>query len=368
MSIQRLAIVVPGILGSALYSPRRPVNLELWGENLYSNYVGLIDQPGLLEFRGTAAHARIIKKVFISNKILWPKASLYDGLIERLLQDSEFGPSSVLECAYDWRDSILNSSDTIVASISKQWKLDLRATPSSTEPKLVLFTHSLGGLVVRAAVAKGTLNPDRIDRLIHIGTPLRGSPSAFRTAFSKTDLPMFDELFRFLRVLRREDFKAMLLASFRTFPSVFQLMPHADIRYLFYSPLLRGNPLAEDIISKEMLSHAREGHDAVRGSDLILFQRRVPVFTIYTEACARKKTDYEYRVKAIARPASYEILGVHHSDFTGDGTVPSYSAMGSDLCKRVPLADVKHAQMCSSRHVINSAMKLLDTSATEMST
>ncbi|HEV2202192.1 MAG TPA: hypothetical protein VGR73_20420 [Bryobacteraceae bacterium] len=33
-----VAAVVPGILGSALYYPRKPEPFELWGENLYSNY------------------------------------------------------------------------------------------------------------------------------------------------------------------------------------------------------------------------------------------------------------------------------------------------------------------------------------------
>lgn len=368
MPSKRVALLVPGILGSSLHYPREPVDHEVWGENLYTNYGALIAQPALLHWTGIRANARLIRQMHFSKRIPWPKVDLYDSLLKQLESDVEFKESSVLQCPYDWRDSILRSSEVIVSSISERLQLKLDTAPSSADPKLVFFCHSLGGLVIRAAIAKGLLHPDRIDVLIHIGTPLLGAPVAFRSAYSRTDLPWFDEVFSILRVIRTAAFKAMLLDSFRTFPSLYELMPHSDIQYLFYSPLLRGNPLTEDIIPKERRLSVRKAQEVVQISDLLLAEKRVPVFTIYTEASTRKKTDYEYSVKAVSRPATYEILAIHNSDFTGDGTVPSYSAMGSAMCKKVPLADVRHAYMCSSLHVIRSAMRLLDSSAKEAST
>ncbi len=159
----------------------------------------------------------------------------------------------------------------------------------------------------------------------------------------------------------------MLLDSFQTFDSIYELMPHADIQYLFYTPLLRGNPLKEEIVPEHKRLSAVQAQNAVHASDLILAQHNVPVFTIYTVACTRKKTDLEYSVKATIRPPGYEIFNIYHADYTGDGTVPSYSAMGSEGCNRVPLADAKHAYMCSSQHVIRSVMRVLDSSAMEAS-
>lgn len=359
-----LAVVIPGILGSVLYHPGTPKDFELWGEYIRDNYDRLIHQPGILSWNGTAAHSRLLDTMYASRKIPLPKA-IYRKLLHFLQHDSQYGHADLLKCSYDWRDSIFNSCETVVNGIQERYESRLSNKPLSGEQQIAFFTHSLGGLVLRAAVAGGKINPARISRVIHIGTPLQGSPAAFRTAFSRSDLPWFSELFSFFNCLHLQKFKTLLLEAFRTFPSLYQLMPHRDIKYLYYSPISRENPLDEPYIEQEKRQEALRAQECVRIADRILFEERIPTFTIYTAVCPTARTDHAYRVEALARPKGYRIIGTYFSDFDGDGTVPSYSAMGSELSRRVPVVRCRHATLCNSDAVINAILAILTDAALE---
>ena len=56
-----VAAVIPGILGSALHYQRMPEPLELWGENLYTNYRRLCRQPHNLDWNGSPAQSALLR-------------------------------------------------------------------------------------------------------------------------------------------------------------------------------------------------------------------------------------------------------------------------------------------------------------------
>ena len=182
---------MPGMLGSVLYYRREPDDLELWGENLLENYRRLCDQPSTLDWLQNArpASSRLLKSIRTSRCLPFVKSTIYEKLAAcaRGLPDI----SRVIECSYDWRDSVLNSCGNVTNTVRQSLSTDLDKPARAGEQKLVFLAHSLGGLVVKSAVAKGLIHPSRIDRIVYIGSPLYGAPAAFRSMYSEVTLPLF---------------------------------------------------------------------------------------------------------------------------------------------------------------------------------
>ena len=355
MKAIKTVALVPGIMGSILYYPRQPSDVEIWGENLLDNYKRIFKQPHVLDWVGEPAQSRLLKEIRISNLLPFSKRTLYKKIAE--YAQTLPGISSVIECSYDWRDSILNSCLTMTYRLRRNLSVELESPPSDGH-KLVFIAHSLGGLVVKAAIAKGMIHPERVDRVIYVGSPLHGAPSAFRSKYSDVDLPLFSEFSWLFRSVRKDVFKRCFLSSMRTFPSLSQLLPAKDIEYICYSPISRTNPLSETFMEEAERTAALEVHDACRQADLILQNAKVSTFAIYTAACSTIKTDHSYLVKAIANPSGYDIIQPYYTDWDGDGTVPAYSARGDDNCRRLPVVNCQHAFMCENRAVLDSLSKI----------
>ena len=79
----RQIAVIPGILGSVLYHEQNGDPLELWSDNLFSNYMRLCKQPTSLNWIGTPAHSRLLKTIRISRVIPFGKSTVYQKLTER---------------------------------------------------------------------------------------------------------------------------------------------------------------------------------------------------------------------------------------------------------------------------------------------
>ncbi|HEV2202193.1 MAG TPA: hypothetical protein VGR73_20425 [Bryobacteraceae bacterium] len=279
------------------------------------------------------------------------KCTVYEKLIQgvRSLPDI----SDVLECSYDWRDSILNSCAVVAGMISAKVCQDAAKPPNAADPKLFILAHSLGGLVVKAAVAGGMIHPGRIDRLVFIGCPQLGSPAAFRSMYSDVDLPFFAQVTSLFRTLGKQQFKTHLLHSFRTFPSLSELLPEQSINYLYYSVVSRANPLSERYMDETRRAGALAAQAVFVKADRIIQDARVPTFAIYTATSSEFQTDHDYVVRGVDRPAGYDIEKVYHLDWDGDGTVPEYSAKGGEFCQRLPVVNCKHATMCESDAVFD---------------
>ena len=264
----------------------------------------------------------------------------------------------MIECSYDWRDSVLNSCSTVANQIGRDLSTDLAAPPANaSDNKLTLVAHSLGGLVVKAAIAKELIHPARIDRIVYIGCPQYGAPAAFRSIYSDVDLPFFSQFASLFRGLEKQAFRTNILRSFRTFPSLCEMLPASSIDYICYSAVHRTNPLREAFMDHAKRDIAIQAQKALRNADLIVEAAKIPTFAIYTTTASDFQTDHEFSVEAIAIPNGYRVLDVYHRDWDGDGTVPAYSAKGNDYCRPVPVINCKHAFMCESNAVLDGLVK-----------
>ena len=98
-----------------------------------------------------------------------------------------------------------------------------------------------------------------------------------------------------------------------------ELLPERNINYLCYSSFSRANPLNEEYLDISKRDGALAAQEAFAKADSILRAAKVPTFSVYNEVSSEDKTDYEYSVRAIARPPGYEIESIYHADFDGDG-------------------------------------------------
>jgi len=154
----------------------------IWSDDLTENYHTLIRNPGLLKWVDNPANARLMRFVnvkagvpFTNWHVPFKKLDLWGRVIDLLHARPDI--ESTTEFGYDWRAPLENSSRRLAEALRTSIGADLTLAQSENDARLVLIAHSMGGLVVRIAIANGLIHPSWIDRIIHIGTPLRVPPT-----------------------------------------------------------------------------------------------------------------------------------------------------------------------------------------------
>jgi hypothetical protein len=360
--VGRIAVVVPGIMGSTLHYPGATENVEIWGDDFRLNYARLIKNPQILKWTWQTANARLLKSVSVWN---WPslKIELWKRILDCLKSFPEFSLSAGLfEYGYDWRAPLAETAKLFAEKLAFQVKASsLNLERLSSQSQLTFVTHSMGGFVVRLALALKHLHPSWVDRIIHIGAPLKGAPVAFRVAYDSCTLPFFNELFMLFHLKNANLFKEVLLDCFRSFPSLYELMPPIEVRYLYYSPSVIKNPLEEDFLPKTYRELAERTHQSLIESERVIIHHKIKVFTIYTAVSIKKQTELMYRVESIASPTpGYQVIELIGKTSEGDGTVSAQSACGSGPgAIGNSVLNVPHADLCNSASVADLLRILL---------
>lgn len=343
MPRKRIAVLVPGILGSVLEDS---AGGQIWSDNLYSNYRNLLDNPGLLNWSGNKAAASLLKDVHLgfplSGISLW--RSVYKGV--RFPGDFETSPY-VHEFGYDWRQSNVESAHDLAAWLTRLLGCSVSEPPSPEQDRRITFImHSMGGLVVRLAIATRVIHLQWVDRMIHIGSPLAGAPSAFGSLFGGADiLPLLSLLLDSRYLKNRHQFLHLLQDCIRTTESIFELLPRSQQPYVHYSVLNRANPLQENFIGARQRQLATNAHALLDQAAAMMRAANLPSFTIYTYWHPTKKTNIEYRVEPCT--GGYRILEVTGMTSYGDGKVPDASARGDiTVDHSIPVYGVTHSAMC----------------------
>ena len=361
----RIAVLVPGIMGSILErSDYYGGTQTIWGENLTANYRTLINNPGVLKWADNPADARLMRFVNVDAEIPladwrvpFRKLDIWGRVIQFLNARSDV--ETTVEFGYDWRGPLVDSANRLINWLKANGQVDLASERSDDAPPFLFITHSMGGLVVRIAIANGKIHHSWVDKIIHIGTPLKGSPSAFRTAYEGLSLPLFREIFGLVRRKNRAAFEHHLLDCIRTFPSLYHLLPPREVPYLYYSQSSRSNPLRERSMSNEHRSIASECHETLERAQEIIANQRIKVSTIYTEVHAGRQTELEYRVTPLADGRGYTVDGVHARSDYGDGTVPADSARGELPVRGLSVINVDHMVMCNNDKVVECLSVLI---------
>jgi pimeloyl-ACP methyl ester carboxylesterase len=177
-----LVVVVPGIMGSALYRGDTPIwDLSLGGltqalKTLGGSIRGLTLPEGVGDNPpddGIRADHLIHDLHVIPG--LWAPIRGYDRLVQRLrkIGFSE-DKGNLLELPYDWRASVRYVVDAEAPKIQAALARWRSQRPENASAKIVFIAHSLGGLVARRYAVT---YPD-VSKVITIGTPSRGSMKA----------------------------------------------------------------------------------------------------------------------------------------------------------------------------------------------
>src|SRR5438874_1285318 len=142
----RVAVIVPGIMGSTLrYEDATGRSTELWGEDFWANYRRIIDHPDVLALNNTVANASVLENVDILG---FTQIHLWKRMLDWLLHHPDFSPETILKLGYDWRRSLVASSLDFASELENRTAaLAAKRNLAPDEMRFVFVTHSMGGLL-----------------------------------------------------------------------------------------------------------------------------------------------------------------------------------------------------------------------------
>lgn len=214
-SLKDVVILLPGIMGSALFKNGQPVwdlTVGAIGRALYTLGESIQD----LALSSDASTGEDVTPTHLLQDVhiipgLW-KIDGYSGLSNLLKRRLKaVADENFFEFPYDWRlDNRISAQRLRTAALD--WLENWRSRPGNQDAKLVLIAHSMGGLVSRyfLEVLGGW---EHTKTLITLGTPHRGSIKAL------------DYLVNGLRKKIGPVTLMNLTAMIQSFPSVHQLLP-----------------------------------------------------------------------------------------------------------------------------------------------
>lgn len=234
---------------------------------------------------------------------------------------------SVRSFAYDWRLSLKESADAFVRELGKDVGSDIH-----------IIAHSMGGLLIRDALAKDPRRLRGVERIITLGTPHGGS---FAPAL------LLEGTHRHLRTaasLADDEPKRLAENVFATMPGVYELLP---------SPAFFSNDLYDvslwprngPRVSAELLASGRAAHET------------------------RSKTDERFRAivgygrETISGAVAAEGAFAYESTSDGDGAVLIKSAELPGVPTWFTTAE--HGSLPNSRDVRRAIIDILEKDSTD---
>ncbi len=274
------------------------------------------------------------------------------------------------EFAYDWRQDLLITAADLGRwlNANHQFECDQHGNQAENQDvSLNIIAHSMGGLVAVLAMLKGHIHPKNVYQLICIGTPFRGAPDAFRAIYGPGHLPGMRWVNHFVNFRRdRRACRTALLNTFRTFPSIYQLLPPDSDAFVRLRddgrihPLKEGSPVPIPPIA---YAAARDAHDLLANLEPFLNQYSVPYHFIYSSAArSSQDTPDHFDASVTSSMGSLVYSGVRIRSYVdGDGTVPVDSASCQDRhgSNRLYIPGVPHIAMCNNRNVVEVVKNLL---------
>ena len=312
---------------------------------MFRNYSLIRNRGTVLQWAKHPARARLWKEVRFS-PIPFIGIKLWDRTLRYIASQN----LPVVECPYDWRQSLQDSARDIIGILrsSRKDSLPLEQDAPKDADCFNVITHSMGGLVLRTAIGMKILHPSWIGKIIHLAPPLQGSAAAFRCIVDRTTLPMLNEFLHLTHLRNFVSFKNMVFDVFRTFPSIYELMPPDNVQFLHNGSGQKLNPSAIPQIDSALFANARMTHRYIALADIILEQSNVHVEVVYTALNNGSETDFGYRYNQ--RTSSIDETIISHF---GDGTVLSTSAASSLFASNRAIEDLAHMKFPNSRHVVD---------------
>jgi pimeloyl-ACP methyl ester carboxylesterase len=300
-------LIIPGIMGSKIGRKGRIFDDTIWIDPFDVAAGNLTD----LRLNGEDTKLRplgVILLAYLKLKLLLRAAGY----------DADFYP-------YDWRKSISLLGQELSAHLKKEKATDIS-----------IVAHSMGGLVTRAAVA---LKAPKIKRVVMLGTPNHGSFAPVQ---------VLRAVYPILRKIAFIDLKhsanKLVKKVFRTFPSLYEMMPWPEKFSTVDLYNLTGWPSTDPVPIAKLFQSARRVQQSLAQADK--------------------------RFTLIAGVNQETVVGVHleENEFSydlsmeGDGTVPLVLA-------ELPGAgtyfvEESHGSLPNNRQVAKAVDDILATGAT----
>ncbi|MDF2627777.1 MAG: esterase [Symbiobacteriaceae bacterium] len=208
-------IFVPGIAGTELYNDNELVWLNTW--RLVGSQIpilNLFQMSWLLPLRlaadGTAPYysSSRIRTGDIMRRSL---TNIYGELLAALKQDGYVEGQDLYLFPYDWRMDLTLTADRLGAEVD-------RVLARTRTDKVVLLSHSMGGLIARDYVVRG--GAAKVEATISMATPWLGAPMAYRALAYGWDMGLKLPGTKWSALAPRD---VKLLAQ--NYPSVYALAP-----------------------------------------------------------------------------------------------------------------------------------------------
>lgn len=317
-------VFVPGYLGSRLRDkttkqivwgdfssiPANPLKWRGWLDNLvntlkYPN--DNLEPAGILD-----------ELLFIPP---WAKQEQYGRMLEALedmgyVVDERLPGCNVYTFAYDWRQDNRISGRQLGVAIERWRKFHAGA-------KVYIIAHSNGGVVSRWYIEKEG-GKAHVECLFLMGSPWDGTPVAMTLLFSGLET-MIRRQFNFFNISERTR------EMFRTFPSIYQLLPIAD-------PFVRGldNEVVSPHDNHNWLTSDRERQflaDAKRFNEELGTTPSVETLCFF----GRKQPTTTFGLLSFAAGGRWKAIEWKATK-AGDGTIPTRSAVNSRATENLPFA------------------------------
>jgi hypothetical protein len=290
--------------------------------------------------------------------------SFYGPMLQQLQTQLS---GDVYAVGYDWRQDI----QWLGGYAAEKIQGILNETQAE---KVVVVTHSMGGLVLRSALLSGALASSSLAALVHICIPAAGAVNLYRRMFTGMVLPfdgggsLGDRAFRLILGNNRKGF----VGNISGLPGAAELLPSGffppDSHGAFWNPGLTTQPVGDlysSGTSPPGLSSSTLGltPDVLadlkdRISDVASFQSFFgdPGVSLHPETWLIYGTAQSTETH-IAFQSGVAIPGI---DNLGDGTVPQISAMALKLdSSKVLSANVEHSMACADATVIGHVADIL---------
>lgn len=229
-------VFVPGVMGSRLHftdigeywNPDSKWDMVHWLRVSYERVANEIDFEAPAEVMTNKVHGALAPNELDRG---WEGVSweFYVPFLRFL--NNEVFPSAetpVYARGYDWRQSNSLSGAVLAEQIDEILELE-------DAKQVIICTHSMGGLVTRAAIKHDASLNDKVAGVIHVVQPASGAPAAYRRFFTGA-VKAIDGGWAFASILGNKGFKYTEIIS--GLPGPFQLIPFPT----YYDQDAGGNP------------------------------------------------------------------------------------------------------------------------------
>ena len=324
---RHILVFVPGFMGSRLRS-------RASGELVWLDFPALFTSPSRLP----EAVDRLFEQLRYPNADLVPdgvvdqlvfvpplfKAQHYGRLFDHLVglgyeldpATPDPGSPPLYTFAYDWRQDNRLSGRLLGETIAG-WR---EQNPGA---EVWLMGHSNGGIVARWYIEKEG-GKEHVTRLFLLGSPWDGVPKALHVIRNGLDVLL-------TRLLNLFDIPARTRDVIRTFPSVYQLVPHQ-------------NPFLRDVNNRPVDPFGDNGWLDTAAQRQLLLQGQQFNQELGTELSVETLCFFGTRRPTISSGLVRFAAGGRWSDISwhageaGDGTVPEYSAVHPQASEKLPFA------------------------------